>query len=296
MRIFISWSGSLSQKVAIILRDWLPLVLSFVRPYVSAEDIDKGARWGSEIAKELEQSGFGILCITTENAAEPWINFEAGALAKTVDKSRVCPLLLDLRPAQIDRRSPLLQFQAATFEEADVWKLVESINRAGVSSQEVAIVKKQFVMWWPHLEREIKAAATATQTGRPLRGAEKSQVERMLEELLELTRDVRRRLSSQALDTGSPSILIPSEPVPKPVRPSTLAAFFKLSSAMSRVESEVQPDPGLVQEFESAVLAVTDREDELPAQYRLIVSSAITLLNKVKNRLKLTSSSPTDAP
>jgi len=53
VKIFISWSGSLSRRVAEILRDWLPNVLQAVEPYVSSEDIDKGARWSVDISNEL---------------------------------------------------------------------------------------------------------------------------------------------------------------------------------------------------------------------------------------------------
>ena len=39
MHIFVSWAGRESQAIALILRDWLPRVLPYVRPWVSAEDI-----------------------------------------------------------------------------------------------------------------------------------------------------------------------------------------------------------------------------------------------------------------
>lgn len=51
MKVFISWSGNKSHKVAMIFREWLPSVIQSLEPYVSSEDIDKGARWSSDIAK-----------------------------------------------------------------------------------------------------------------------------------------------------------------------------------------------------------------------------------------------------
>ena len=87
MKVFISWSGNISWKVAVIFRNWLPSVIQSLEPYVSSEDTDKGARWSTDIAKELEDSTFGILCVTKENLEAPWLSFEAGALSKTMEKS-----------------------------------------------------------------------------------------------------------------------------------------------------------------------------------------------------------------
>ena len=100
MKVFISWSGNKSHKVALLFREWLPSVIQSVVPYVSSEDIDKGARWSTDIAKELEDSTFGILCVTKENLNAPWLSFEAGALSKTMDKSFVTPFLFDIKRSE----------------------------------------------------------------------------------------------------------------------------------------------------------------------------------------------------
>jgi TIR domain len=91
MKVFISWSGSKSQDVAVALGDWLPGVINRIEPFVSAKDIYAGSRWESEIASQLDTTNFGIVCVTRENQAAPWLNFEAGALAKAVELSRLIP-------------------------------------------------------------------------------------------------------------------------------------------------------------------------------------------------------------
>jgi TIR domain len=88
MKVFISWSGGVSHRVAVALRDWLPYVLQSVDPYVSSEDIEKGARWSNEVGRELESTSYGILCVTRENLDSRWLNFEAGALSKSMDLPR----------------------------------------------------------------------------------------------------------------------------------------------------------------------------------------------------------------
>ena len=127
MKVFISWSGSFSRNIAIILHDWLPMVIQSIDPYVSSEEIDKGARWIVNISKELEATNFGIICITEENVDAPWLSFEAGALSKSLQYSRVLPFLIGLKNS--DFKGPLSQFQTSTFDKNDVNKLILSINK-----------------------------------------------------------------------------------------------------------------------------------------------------------------------
>jgi hypothetical protein len=103
MGVFISRSGknSISYKVAMLLRDWLPNVIQTVKPFLSAVDIDAGSQWTSQMFQALKETQVGIICVTRTNQAEPWINFEAGALAKAMESSRVCPLLIDVRPTDV---------------------------------------------------------------------------------------------------------------------------------------------------------------------------------------------------
>jgi hypothetical protein len=156
MKVFISWSGPTSHKVAVALREWLPSVLQAINPYVSSEDIDKGSRWNTDISKELEDSSFGILCITPENIEAPWLNFEAGALSKSLDRARVAPFLFRVERAAIT--GPLLQFQSTLLETDDVRKLVKSLNAA---LDETAIDESRldeiFDVWWPRLEADLES-------------------------------------------------------------------------------------------------------------------------------------------
>jgi hypothetical protein len=87
MKIFISWSGPRSEALATALREWFPLVLHYVDPWLSKADIQVGERWGVEVAKELESCNFGVICVTKDNVNAPWILFEAGALAKSMQEA-----------------------------------------------------------------------------------------------------------------------------------------------------------------------------------------------------------------
>ena len=157
MKVFISWSGDKSLKVAKILKDWIPCVIQDIQPYFSTEDIDKGARWSSDIAKELSDADFGILCVTKDNLESQWLNFEAGALSKALDKVKVCPFLFDLKPSEISN-SPILQFQMTNVDRDDIFKLFKTMNKGlGEKGLEETRLEKMFELSWPKIDKELKS-------------------------------------------------------------------------------------------------------------------------------------------
>src|SRR5439155_11747402 len=142
MKLFISWSGERSHALADALHDWIPLVLHYVEPWLSQADIEAGQRWAEQIAKELETSNFGIISVTRENVGSPWVLFEAGALAKSMQGSRVIPLLLDLEFRDIT--GPLAQFQAKKVDKAGMSEVIHSINKAANHAVPEARAKQLF--------------------------------------------------------------------------------------------------------------------------------------------------------
>ena len=156
MRLFLSWSGARSKLVAEHLRDWIPDLMSNVTTWMSSADINAGARWNSEIQKQLNATSFGVVCITRDNVASPWLLFECGALAKGIREGSVCPYLLDIEPSDLPL-GPLSQFQAKRANEAETWELVASINNALDSGQEQeARLRRRFDTFWPRLARTLE--------------------------------------------------------------------------------------------------------------------------------------------
>ncbi|MDZ4063138.1 MAG: TIR domain-containing protein [Coriobacteriia bacterium] len=182
--VVISWSGELSRKLGESLRTWLPAALQYVKPYFSPEDVQKGTKWNTEIATELDASNVGIICLTPDNTEKPWILFEAGALSKSIDKSRVCTLLFNLEPTEV--KGPLTNFQATRFVREDFKRLVATINStAGEAKLEPSVLDSVFEMWWPKLERDVAAILKSHDEV----GAGELRSDRdILEEVLELAR------------------------------------------------------------------------------------------------------------
>jgi hypothetical protein len=160
MKVFISWSGERSHALADALHDWLPLVLHYVQPWLSQADIEAGQRWADQVAKELEVCNFGILCVTRENVSSPWVLFEAGALAKSMQGSRVIPLLLDLEFRDIT--GPIAQFQAKKVDRTGLLEVIQSLNQSAQHAVPETRVAQLFDALWPELEKKVNAIPSLT--------------------------------------------------------------------------------------------------------------------------------------
>jgi TIR domain len=141
--------GEKSRKVATVLRDWLPQVIQVLEPFLSAKDIDAGARWQAKIADKLDTINFGIVCVTAENQLEPWLNFEAGALAKSVEQGRLVPLAIDLKTSDV--KNPLGQFQAQRLNKDGIREIVKALNTASGALPPDRL-ERAFDLNWPTLE------------------------------------------------------------------------------------------------------------------------------------------------
>lgn len=192
-KIFISWSGELSKALGEAVRDWIPKVLQSVKPYFTPDDIEKGAKWAKEIGEELASSQLGIICLTQENQHSPWILFEAGALSKNLEESKVCPILFNFDTTEL--KGPLSSFQATKFNKDDFKKLVESINNScNESKLDQKNLDETFDMWWPKLEKKIKEILIQDKSGsKPTKRGERD----ILEEILELTRSNAKSILSE---------------------------------------------------------------------------------------------------
>ncbi|HIJ73409.1 MAG TPA: toll/interleukin-1 receptor domain-containing protein [Candidatus Hydrogenedentes bacterium] len=199
MKIFISWSGERSRALAQVFREWLPLVLHYLEPWLSEADIEAGERWAQSVAKELGSSNFGIICVTSENITSPWVLFEAGALTKSLESTRVIPLLLDLEFSDIS--GPLAQFQAKKISRAGIGEVIQSIQKAAAEHAiPEARAKQLFDALWPELEKRLESIPDDAPAERHMRPQHE-----ILEELVASVRALDSRIRDvEDLATGSP--------------------------------------------------------------------------------------------
>lgn len=190
MKLFISWSGELSQRVAGVLRRHLPCIIQGLEVFMSRHDLESGTRWSLQLAKELDDSNFGIICLTPDNLNNPWLLFEAGALTKYTD-GRACGLLFGgVKPADIG--GPLSQFQNRVFDKDEFGMLLVDMNDKldhPLDNQHLSMV---FEVWWPVIERDCKRELSQTH---PVKNAvEHREQGDILNDILVKVRNIERTL------------------------------------------------------------------------------------------------------
>ena len=190
MKVFLSWSGERSKAVAELLNEWLCCVIQAARPWVSTRDLDRGSLWFSEINDQLKDTSVGIICLTQENRVRPWILFEAGALAKGLSTARVCTLLIDLEPKDVE--DPLAQFNHTYPTEESMFNLVRTLNTAlGVNGLDPRVLEQVFETYWPQFDKKFK---DIVKNIKDISSAKPRAKDDLLGEILENTRLLNNRI------------------------------------------------------------------------------------------------------
>jgi hypothetical protein len=156
---------------------------------MSQHDIEAGSRWGNELGIQLEEANFGIICITPENIAAPWLLYEAGCLGKSIEQSRVIPYRIDIAAADVP--FPLAQFQNVNADKEGTLKLLESINSVNSSKLEPERLKRLFEKLWQDFEKTILDVGQITESTSPKR-TDRDLLEEMLQIMRGIDRDLKR--------------------------------------------------------------------------------------------------------
>ena len=150
-KIFISWSGRLSETVADLFKRWIPNVLQDIEPFFSTEDIRKGRRSIETILENMKGAEFAISCLTFSNRERPWIEFEAGFLSGL--NVPVAGFLINLTVD--DLKLPLSNFQHTIFEKQDVKRLLDSIRETCDSIISKNQFDNNFEREWPNFSEAL---------------------------------------------------------------------------------------------------------------------------------------------
>lgn len=154
--IFISWSGDISHLVAEQLKDWIPLVFSGPRCWLSSRDLPAGRVWVTELFEQLQICNVGVIVLTPDNLDSSWMLFEAGALCKNLKISRVLPYLVGIKKSEL--RGPFAEFQAIEATQDGTRRLIHTIRDVYSSSESQAIADQRFDAFWPRLCKQLEAS------------------------------------------------------------------------------------------------------------------------------------------
>ncbi len=130
MRLFISWSGGRSHRLAAVLKEWLEdhFKDQGISVFVSSE-IKKGSLWLPAVTDELRRADAGLVCLTAQSLHSQWLLFEAGALstavARNTREARIFTYLLGVEPAALP--GPLSVYQSTVATMEDTFRLVNSL-------------------------------------------------------------------------------------------------------------------------------------------------------------------------
>lgn len=108
--------------------------------------------------KTLDGSSVGIAVVTPSSSERPWINFEAGAIARAIEPSGgiVAPLLINMRESNLN--GPMKTLQVTQFEKDDFFPLLQAINVRVRSSLTENELRDEFELKWPRLVSDVEVA------------------------------------------------------------------------------------------------------------------------------------------
>jgi len=192
MKVFISWSGERSREVAIVLNRWIERNIQLAETWISTDDIGAGDIWFQEIKARLDETSVGIICLTKENVNNPWILFEAGALAKGTKENKVCTFLIDLNAGEL--KPPLSQFNATWLEQGSFRKLVKTISDGLEKPLSESVIEDVMGSAWSKLKAEIDEIISKTKSGP---APSKMDMEEMLSEVLRLVTQSNHTIARQ---------------------------------------------------------------------------------------------------
>ena len=154
MQVYISWSGKISYRIAQLLRDLIRSIFPDLEPWVSAEDIEEGARWSPDLLKILDQADFSIICVDPSNFLSHWLHFEAGAITKSIKKWNIKVFLYELTQGEL--KGSLGLFQTVRIDKAEIRRMLEDIHanyiQVPISQMEVVAHLEDA---WPEFRDEI---------------------------------------------------------------------------------------------------------------------------------------------
>jgi len=149
VKLFISWSGERSGKLAEVFKQFLPKIIDGLESndiFLSLTDLKSGDIWFSEIQKKLQASDTVLVLLSKENLDSKWLLFESGAISsKPLNKVHIYPI----DDIEISSTSPFYNYQKIKMaDEENTLKLINSLN----SKDNDKAILINFNKYWVNIE------------------------------------------------------------------------------------------------------------------------------------------------
>ena len=167
MTVFISWSQSMSHRIAEVLKSELDVLFNEqIDFWVSSEDIPAGNIAVNSIISALQRSSMAIVCLDSSNYKKPWIYYETGVVfgrnysPEDDEVSVVFPIIFDnLKIPDFDS-TPLQNMQLQLFKKESMKEAVLCINdmyckKTGKHALSKKTLRQFFDQIWPALNDKI---------------------------------------------------------------------------------------------------------------------------------------------
>lgn len=214
MKVFISWSKN-SRDVGKAVSDAVTEIFAPVVNTFISQEIRAGSRALEEIDEALDDTDFGIICLTRANQAEQWINYEAGALSRQVGdkRQRMGVFLVDFDSVD-DVNSPLNIFQCKYSTLEGFSDLMKSLNELKPNVKDDTLTRRIGLVW-PDVEAAVSAVKEAT-PATPLPPQPAKTTDDRLDELTALVKAIEASLGdglatlrSRAMTSSLNNLLLP---------------------------------------------------------------------------------------
>ena len=179
--IFISWSGEYSKNIGNALNDLLKNCLPNTKTFFSP-NIEAGKKWFAEIEHNLNDADAGLLIVTPDNLNQPWLLYEAGAIAGSLGEKKAIPLLIGF--ASTDITGPLSALQAKHLDKNNLKSIIKQLNQ-DFKCVEQSVCDNYFDKFYDDFEKEMNTIIQPEDSPQITRSPDDK-----IDEILKLTRNI----------------------------------------------------------------------------------------------------------
>ena len=150
--VFLSWSKTLSNKLAVEFKDFASKVVGDESLFWISNDIKQGSTFFSDIEEAIKKSNMSIVFLTRDNIANPWINYELGAF-NTSDRVTL-PIFFDSIDIYSDiKMTPFEHLQVKPYNKESIFGVIDAVAKE--HNLDIKGLEKRFEEYFPTYNQNV---------------------------------------------------------------------------------------------------------------------------------------------